>query len=137
MSDKQQIRTENGPALYGKASRAHLAQLAMQLLDRWELSNQDKLELLGIPQCTTSILARYRRGQPLPAHRDALERVGHLLAIHKGLRLYFPHNPDIAYGWISTRNQDLGGISPVDLIRRDGFSGLLAVRDYVESMLSN
>ncbi len=70
----------------------------------------------------------------MSASRDANERAGHLLAIHKNLRLLFPHNRDLAYRWMSTRNQAFEGRTPVDVVRDFGFAGILMVRSYLDRM---
>lgn len=64
--------------------------------------------------------------------RDQYERVGHLLGIHKSLRLLFPGNRDVVYGWMKMRNRAFGGMTPVDAIRDYGFVGLLMVRTYLD-----
>ena len=61
-----------------------------------------------------------------------LERVGHLLAIHKKLRMLFPRNRDLAYAWMSTRNKAFGGRTPAEVVADSGFAGLLMVRSYLD-----
>ena len=118
--------------VYNKRHRQSLAQLVTQLFERWELSNAQQLELLGIPSGSASTLARYRRGEPLAATRDLIERVGHLLAIHKSLRLYFPENRSVAYRWMTTRNADFDNHTPMEMVQQYGFAGLLMVRSYLD-----
>jgi hypothetical protein len=60
-----------------------------------------------------------------------LDRVGHLLGIHKSLRILFPHDRDLAYRWMTTPNRRLGG-RPVDVALDRGFEGLLALRRYLD-----
>ena len=54
----------------------------------------------------------------LPARRAArrqrrpLPRAGHLLGIHKALRIMFPHDRDLAYRWVSTPNRRFAGARP-------------------------
>ena len=61
-----------------------------------------------------------------------MERAGHLLGIHKNLRLLFSQNRDLAYGWIKTRNLAFENRSPIEVIREYGFAGLLMVRAYLD-----
>ncbi len=112
--------------------RGTLATMTMKLLDHWSLSTEDQATLLGLAANNRSALARYRRGEPIGSTRDQYERVGHLLGIHKNLRLLFPQNRDLAYRWMSTRNKAFGNLSPVDVIRDYGFAGLLMVRAYLD-----
>ena len=60
-----------------------------------------------------------------------LERAGHLLGIHKSLRMLFPHDLDLAHRWMTQPNRQLGA-RPVDLVIEHGFEGLLAVRRYLD-----
>jgi uncharacterized protein (DUF2384 family) len=77
-------------------------------------------------------LARYRKGEPIGTSRDQYERVGHLLGIHKNLRLLFPHNRELAYRWMTTRNKAFENRTPVEVIKEWGFAGLLMVRGYLD-----
>jgi hypothetical protein len=112
--------------------RGTLARMVMTLLDHWKLGTEDQAALLGIAPSNRAALARYRRGEPIGAGRDQYERVGHLLGIHKNLRLLFPQNRDLAYRWMTTRNQAFGNRTPVEVIREWGFAGLLMVRGYLD-----
>ncbi|MDP2870004.1 antitoxin Xre/MbcA/ParS toxin-binding domain-containing protein [Methyloversatilis sp.] len=112
--------------------RGALARMVMTLLDHWKLSTEDQAALLGIAASNRAALARYRRGEPIGTSRDQYERVGHLLGIHKNLRLLFPQNRDLVYRWISTRNRAFDNLSPVEVIREWGFAGLLMVRAYLD-----
>lgn len=112
--------------------RSTLARMVMALFDHWSLSTEEQAALLGIAPANRSALGRYRKGHPIGLQRDQYERVGHLLGIHKNLRLLFPHNRELAYRWMSTRNQAFDNLSPVEVVRRFGFAGLLMVRGYLD-----
>jgi len=118
-------------ALASRESRARLASMLMRLFEHWELSLPEQAELLGLSSASRSTLARYRAGEPLAESRDLLDRAGHLLGIHKSLRLLFPHDRDLAYRWMTQPNRRLGA-RPVDVVVRDGFEGLLAIRRYLD-----
>jgi uncharacterized protein (DUF2384 family) len=77
-------------------------------------------------------LTRYRKGEAIGTSRDQYERVGHLLGIHKNLRLLFPQNRDLAYRWMSTRNKAFDNFAPVEVVKTQGFLGLLIVRAYLD-----
>ena len=115
-----------------KADRAELAKMVMRLFDHWQLSTEDQLALLGLAGSNRAALSRYRSGEPFAASRDLLERVGHLLSIHKSLRLLFPHNQALAYQWMRQPNRAFRGMSPTDAIKQWGFSGLLVARAYLD-----
>ena len=116
--------------------RGAISKMLMQLFGHWAISTEDQLDMLGLARDNRAALARYRKGVPMSSSRDANERAGHLLAIHKNLRLLFPHNRDLAYRWMSTRNRAFDGRTPVDMVKDFGFAGLLMVRSYLDRMRS-
>jgi hypothetical protein len=118
--------------LHARASRERLARLLVALFDRWALSAVDQAMLLGLSPQSRSTLARYRRGEPLADNADLLARAGHLLGIHKALRLLFPHDRDLAYRWVSAPNRRFGGAAPLDIMKQYGYEGILAVRRYLD-----
>ena len=113
------------------------ARMVMQLFDHWQLSTEDQASLLGLPPGNRAALGRYRKGEPVGGSRDQYERVGHLLAIHKNLRLLFPHNRELAYRWMTARNRAFDNLTPVDIIKEWGFAGLLKVRAYLDHARGN
>ncbi len=112
--------------------RGALARMVMALFDHWAIDTEDQAALLGLAPGDRAALARYRKGEPIGTSRDQFERVGHLLAIHKRLRLLFPHNRELAYRWMATPNKAFGQHSPVAVVREWGFAGLLMVRAYLD-----
>ncbi len=112
--------------------RGALAKMVMALLDHWNLSTEDQAALLGIASSNRAALSNYRSGKPIGTSRDQYERVGHLLGIHKNLRLLFPQNRDLAYRWMSTRNKAFDNLTPVEVVKEWGFAGLLMVRGYLD-----
>lgn len=112
--------------------RGALAKMVMSLFDHWQLSTEDQAALLGIAASNRAALTRYRKGEAIGTSRDQFERVGHLLGIHKNLRLLFPQNRELAYRWMSTRNRAFDNLEPVQVIREWGFAGLLMVRAYLD-----
>jgi hypothetical protein len=112
--------------------RGTLARMVMALLDHWKLSTEDQAALLGIASNNRAALTRYRRGEPIGTSRDQYERVGHLLGIHKNLRLLFPQNRDLAYCWMTTRNKAFDNLTPVEIVKEWGFAGMLTVRGYLD-----
>jgi hypothetical protein len=106
--------------------------MVMKLLEHWQLSAEDQLALLGLSPESRVSLKRYREGGALSDNRDLLDRVGHLLAIHKSLRILFPQNRELAYRWMSTRNNDFQRLTPVEVVKQYGFTGLVMVRSYLD-----
>lgn len=109
-------------------TRERLARMVMRLLEHWQLSPGEQCLLLGL---SSTSLDEYRKGQPLAENMDLLKRVGHLLAIHKALRIFFPCDRDMAYRWVRQPNQHFAGLRPLDLMIRDD-EGLISVRRHLE-----
>ncbi len=118
--------------LHARDSRERLARMLMALFDHWKIAPADQAALLGLSAQSRSSLARYRRGEPHADHADLLARAGHLLGIHKALRILFPHDRDLADRWVSAANRRFGGAAPIDIMRRHGYEGILAVRRYLD-----
>lgn len=118
--------------LHSRDQRQALARMIMNLLDHWKLSGEDQLVLLGLNPESRVSLKRYREGNALSNNRDLLDRVGHLLAIHKSLRIIFPQNLELAYRWMSTRNKNFKNMTPVEVVKQYGFTGLVMVRSYLD-----
>ncbi|HJU21456.1 MAG TPA: antitoxin Xre/MbcA/ParS toxin-binding domain-containing protein [Casimicrobiaceae bacterium] len=114
-----------------REARSRLAAMVIALLAHWKLSSAEQAQVLGLSKGSRSTLVRYRSGEPLADNRDLLDRAGHLLGIHKSLRILFPHDRDLAYQWMTQSNARLGS-RPVDLILEHGFEGLLALRRYLD-----
>jgi hypothetical protein len=114
-----------------REARARLAAMVTRLLEHWQLTAAEQAAVLGLSAGSRSTLARYRGGEPLADSRDLLDRTGHLLGIHKSLRILFPNDRDLAYRWMTVHNRHLGA-RPVDMIVRHGFEGLLSIRRYLD-----
>ena len=106
-----------------------VAHMAIALFDRWELSPENRAVLLDISE---GALGHYGESDVADSSWDRFERIGHLLAIHKNLRLLFPQNRDLRYRWMTTRNQAFDGQTPVEVVRARGLLGLLTVRAYLD-----
>jgi hypothetical protein len=118
--------------LHSREARAALAKMIMSLFDHWNIAKTDQAALLGLSQGSRSTLSRYRNGEPFADNRDLLDRAGHLLGIHKALRILFPHNRDLVYRWVTTTNRRFNGKTPLEVMCDKGFLGLLMVRRYLD-----
>ena len=114
-----------------REARSRLARMVTRLFEHWGLPMAEQAAALGISAGSRSTLVRYRAGEPLADDRDLLDRAGHLLGIHKSLRILFPHDRDLAYRWMTQPNRRLRA-RPVDVILEHGFEGLLALRRYLD-----
>jgi uncharacterized protein (DUF2384 family) len=132
--------TQVDPALADGAERRRLSGPAMRtflsIAERWRLSEEQRLRLLGLPGRSTfyAWAERARRGEGLALGLDVLLRISAVLGIHKGLRIVFSRDQD-AIAWLSAPNQGplFGGQRPIDLITCGTQDGLLAVRRYLDA----
>ncbi|MCS5710142.1 antitoxin Xre/MbcA/ParS toxin-binding domain-containing protein [Candidatus Berkiella aquae] len=114
-------------------ARKKLALMLMKLFSHWQLDQRSQLNLLGMSEQSRSALDKYRKGDsPLPKSRDMLDRAGYLLAIHKALRILYPHNPQIRYSWINHRNKAFDNLTPLDVMQSQGVLGAARVARYLD-----
>lgn len=116
------------PDLTDPATLCDVTRVAFVLLQKWALSPEQQLTLLGIEAADVPHLPRYRTGErPLPSASEALHRAGHLLAIHRSLRLLFPENEGLRFSWVRRRNRAFGGRAPIDIMIEEGRRGMVRV----------
>lgn len=114
-----------------------MARMVTNAFDHWGLPPKESLAMLGLSENSSTSLQRYREGNPLRTNRDLMDRAGHILAIHKNLRLLFPHDRERAYRWMRTRNRAFGHQTPAEVIEDRGFQGLLMVRTHLDRALAH
>lgn len=117
--------------LHHQDNRKRLARMVVRLFEHWQMSAPDQASLLGLSPDSRATVARYRRGDPLADNSDLLARAGHLLGIHKTLRIMFPHDRDLAYRWVSTPNRRFSDRKPLETMKQ-GYEGILAVRRFLD-----
>ncbi len=114
-------------------ARKVMAKALINLFDQWSIDNNTRLNLLGLSDNSRSLLNKYRKGeQGVPTSRDAIDRVGWLLAIHKALRLLFPHNEQLRKEWVSRRNTAFDNQTPLEYMTERGIIGLANVSRYLD-----
>jgi hypothetical protein len=99
------------------------------LAELWDLSTEDQLLLLGSPGRSTFFKWK-KEGGTMP--RDTVERVSHLLAIHKALEILFPDNR-AADTWIRKPNHFFREQSALDVMRGGQVMDIFRVRQYVDA----
>ncbi|MBR9805555.1 DUF2384 domain-containing protein [bacterium] len=109
--------------------RQELTALIMKLFDRWGLSSDEQAAVLGLAD--RRAIARYRQGSNMAPSRDLMDRVELLLDIHNALKLVFAGNADLAYAWMKAPNVEFSALSPIQVIFRDGFLGLLRIAEFL------
>ncbi|KGO99725.1 MbcA/ParS/Xre antitoxin family protein [Novilysobacter defluvii] len=120
-------------SLHAEQTRKDLARTVTSLFDKWGLEGEQQAQLLGMPGNGPEACAEYRAGQQaLPDEPETLDRVGYLLGIHAGLRLLFPEDEAIRFGWVKMRNQSLDGRTPLDVMLSEGLVGVARVARLVD-----
>ncbi len=110
-----------------QTDRTHLSEVVMNIFNDWQISSEEQLTLLGLPEGTRPReLVRFRNGTPLPNDDAVLERARHLLGIQHSLQLVFPLNHKMPSFWLKHRNRTLKGV-PMQIMLDDGLNGMQRV----------
>jgi hypothetical protein len=110
-----------------------LAKAVTKLFKHWGIPQDAQCSLLGISLSSRKKLKSMEEGSVgIPTGRDSHDRVGYLLAIHKALRLLYPKNPELLYGWVTMRNQKFNGRTPLEVMIEDGYLGIAKVSRYLD-----
>ncbi|MGB5833105.1 MAG: DUF2384 domain-containing protein [Thiohalocapsa sp.] len=104
-----------------------------RLLESWNLSAQDMIVLLQLPETVKARnFSRFRDEQPFPDDVNVYRRVVYLLRIDEALGTYFPRNPDMRDLWVKRGNKQFGKRAPIAVMVEDGESGLIAVLSHLD-----
>ena len=113
--------------------RVSLSRIVVELLDRWRLSGEHQISLLGLPDNTPArALRRYYENTALPNSPEINERIDHLLGIADALRTSNPCSATADVIWLHSTNHRFDNRTPLDAMVQDGLAGLLAVRTHLD-----
>ena len=115
-----------------KDSRLRLTAMILQLFRLWGIDTNAQSALLGLSPKSKTIDTYLLGTKAVPNSPDLLDRIGHLLAIHKCLRTLYPHDHDLAYTWVSCPNRAFDGQSPLSMMMAYRFGGLLRIKARLE-----
>jgi len=101
----------------------------LNLFDKWGLSKDEKLVLLGRPSDRT--FHRWRAGEIGSLPNDTVYRLGDLLGVHKALRYMFT-DVERVYAWVKRPNAVFGGMSALDIMLQGAPSDISRVRAYLD-----
>jgi hypothetical protein len=118
------------PGLKSEQARKALSEAVTEVLSRWQLTDDDQAMLLGLPD--PARLADFREGEPLPDDPELLERVGHLLAVHRALNKIYGGDQILCNRWMRAKDPLLGR-PPLEVVREAGLEGLIIVQRALES----
>jgi hypothetical protein len=98
--------------------RAVLGEAFWNIVELYGFTQKEQAALLGIKPYRQR-LKDLHDNKLIPDDTDKKYRVGLLLGIHKNLRILFPHNKEIVYGWMKNPQRDLDGKIPIEFIMED------------------
>ncbi len=130
MTSKRQAITDTPQA--GKVALAFF----FALMEKWGCSPSEQKVLLGSVGNTT-----YQKYRSLPEVRlshDLMERISHLMGIHKSLRIIFSNQADNTYQWVKKPNQaaPFNGRSALQFMLSGRITELSDVRRYLDRVHS-
>lgn len=107
-----------------------MARAAVNLFDRWGLTEAQACQLLGeLPRRTYS---RWKAGEIGRIGRDLKTRLSNLIGIHKALRIIFTE-PERGYAWIGRPNAAFGGLSALDVMMQGELTDIVRVRRFLDA----
>ena len=105
--------------------RENLTLVVMGILDSWQLTDEDIINLLGLEKETKPRhLGRLRHGTQLISEEiDQIERSKSIMGIQNALQQTFPLNHNMPNFWLRNRSKPLKGI-PMVIMLEQGLNGM-------------
>ena len=107
----------------------------LNILDAWNVSQEDRLALLGCDRATYNRwLETHQIGELIPG---TLERLSYILGIWRALQALFP-DPAIANTWVHRPNGSpvFGGQTPLAVMAQGKIEDLSRVRRFLDGWLN-
>ncbi len=105
-----------------------LSRAIFRILDAWQVPKDLQPALLGLdPGPGSRVLRRCRLGGPLPDRPEVYARAALLMKIDNALHKLFPRSELSASLWVTTPRVKLGGVTPLELMLKQGIDGLRSV----------
>ena len=113
--------------------RLMVTRRVMSLLESWNLSAQDMIQLLQLPGTVKARnISRFREEEAFPEDINVDRRLTYLLRIEEALGTYFPRNPEMRDLWVKRGNRQFGKRAPIAVMVEDGESGLISVLSHLD-----
>jgi hypothetical protein len=122
------VETPSAPTGAGHSRIPAELETFFAIAERWRLSADEQIALLGSPGRSTFFKWK-KDGGALP--QDTRERTSHILGIWKTLRILFTQD-ERGEEWIRAKNRYFDGASALDVML-EGMSGLIRVRRYLDA----
>lgn len=104
-------------------------QAFFRMAERWKLSTDQQITLLGSPPRSTFFKWKKEGGTVPP---DTVERLSHLLSIWKALQILFTSD-QASDAWIHAHNDFFNGDSALDVMLGGKVIDIYAVRRYLDA----
>ncbi|MGE5510397.1 MAG: MbcA/ParS/Xre antitoxin family protein [Bacteroidota bacterium] len=105
------------------------------IADKWRLSNDEAMILLGRPGRTR--FYAWKKGEVGEINDlDLASRISYVLGIFKGLETLY-QRPEMADAWVRQPNAAFGGQSALDRMLGGQMVDLASVRDYLDSVAAS
>jgi uncharacterized protein (DUF2384 family) len=103
-----------------------------RIADRWQLSNDQQMALLGTPGRSTFF--KWKKDQNGTLSRDTIERISYVLGIYKALQILLSDEA-AADAWVKRPNTApvFGGRSALERMLSGQVADLFAVRQYLDA----
>ena len=126
------LRKAEEPAVTEAAMAAAGLRAFLRIAERWGLSADEQVTLLGSPSRSTYF--KWKRDGATSLPRDVLERISYVLGIYKALQMLLPSD-EAADAWIRKANAAplFGGRSALDRMMSGNVADLYEVRRYLDA----
>ncbi len=111
----------------------YITKTVMQVLDGWNLSTEETVNVLGLSDQTRKRqLDKYRNLKAFPKDELIIKRLSHIVGISDALRTTFPRNLNMAEKWLKTQHRRFENETPLTVILNEGVEGLCKVRSELD-----
>ena len=107
-----------------------LTPYVMEVLDGWQRSAEQSLQLLGLTdKASPRDLRKFRaKAAPLPFSEELAERIEHIAGILDALRTSYPFGGEYRARWLYQNHRRFNQQPPLKIMLTEGLSGLIRVR---------
>ena len=110
-----------------------ITKTVMKVLDAWNLTTEQTVQVLGLPEQTKKRqLDKYRSLKAFPKNDLTIRRLSHIVGISDALRTTFPRNINMAEKWMKTEHRRFNNNTPLHIILEEGVNGLCKVRSELD-----
>lgn len=117
----------DGPRSISPENAKRLVKMTVRLFDLWELSEADRLCLLGHSPENPVSLAACRKGEVGIVSEEASERVCAMMSIHGRLYDLYGDAPKRLYSWVHRKNGNLDDQTPLEIMLGEDIDGVRRV----------